>query len=438
MTQRSTDQPPTPRPSTGSGGPRYAAMLLGSSLAAGLAVYGYLVLAKRGMTLDQWSDFSVFWSVTLVVGFGFFLPLEQESSRLLRPGMSRLSVRPLVRVAAWASLAACIALVLGLPALSAALRKERALFLLLVLLAVVSALQFFTRGVMLGLGHRRAYVAALTADGLLRVSFAGTLLLGGLRGAVPFSVALLVAILLSHLVPLVVVLRRVGAVPRGALTDEPVFDGRVAMRGWLRLVPASLAAQVLQNGAPFALALVATGPDSNAAGPFLAAFTVARIPLFMAVPVQSALVPPLAHLAAEGQSHRVVSLVAKLTGVTTAAAILAALAALVVGRSVVGLMFGPELLVPGGDLALMVAGVCMHVGLLVVTQALVALNLHGQAGAAWMAALAAATVVFVVVQPLLLRAELAFLVGSVVGGVAATIGMARSVGRTAGRPAIAP
>jgi len=52
--------------------------------------------------------------------------------------------------------------------------------------------------------------------------------------------------------------------------------------------------------------------------------------------------------------------------------------------------------------------------------------------------LAAATVVFVVVQPLLLRAELAFLVGSVVGGVAATIGMARSVGRTAGRPAIAP
>jgi O-antigen/teichoic acid export membrane protein len=438
MTERSTEHPPTPRTSNRSDGSRYAAMLLGSSLTSGLGVYGYLVVAKRGMTLDQWSHFSVFWSVALVVGFGFFLPLEQESSRLLRPGMSRVALRPLALVAASAGLAACVALLLGLPALLSALRQERALFLLLLLLVAVSAIQFFARGVMLGLGHRRAYVTALAGDGLLRLALAAALLLKGPRGALPFAAALLVAILLSHLVPLVVVLRRVSAVGSPTHTDPPDFTGRLALGGWVRLLPASLAAQALQNGAPFAVALVATGPESNAAGPFLAAFTVARIPLFMAVPIQSALVPPLAQLARAGQSHRVVSLVARLAGVTTAAAVLGALGALVVGRPVVGLLFGPELLVPGGDLALMVAGVCMHVGLLVVTQALVALNLHARAGLAWTAGLSAAAVVFLVVQPLLLRAELAFLVGSVVGGVVATIGMSRTAGRAAGPRAASP
>ncbi len=438
MTERSIGDVPTPIAPARAGRPRYATMLLGSSAAAGLGVYGYLVLAKRGMTLDQWSQFSVFWSVTLVVGFGFFLPLEQESSRLLRPGMSRVALRPLAHVAAWATLAACLALVVGAPALDSALRQQRSLFLLLLVLAAVSAIQFFTRGVMLGLGYRRAYVAALATDGLLRFGFAGALLIVGAAGSLPFSIALLVAILLSHLVPLVYVLGHLPRHPQVSTADDSLFDGRVALRGWLRLLPASLAAQVLQNGAPFAVALVATGPESNAAGPFLAAFTVARIPLFMAVPIQSALVPPLAQLAREGRSHRVVSLVAKLGGVTTVAAVVGALAALVVGRPVLGLLFGPELLIPRGDLALMVGAVLMHVGLLVVTQALVALNMHGRAAVAWTAGLVAATLVFLVIQPLFLRAELAFLVGSVVGGVTGAVGMARTVGRGGGRYPASP
>ena len=437
MTGRSTAEPSHPAPSVTSAGSRYAAMLLGSSLVAGLAVYGYLVLAKRGMTLEEWSQFSAFWSVALVVGFGFFLPLEQESSRLLRPSTPRAALRPLVHVAAWGTLAACVALGVGAPALLKALRQQQSLLLLLALLAAVSALQFFTRGVMLGLGHRRAYVGALATDGLLRVGLAAALLLAGMRGELPFAVALLTAILLAHLLPLAFVLHQTRTVAEPPVTgpgvegrDDPVGDGK-ALRGWLRLLPASLAAQVIQNGAPFAVALVATGAEVNAAGPFLAAFTVARIPLFLAVPIQSALVPPLAKLVREGQSHRVVSLVSKLAGGTIGVALLGAAAGLLVGRPIVALLFGPELVVPAGDMALMIAGVCVHVGLLVVTQALVALDLHGQAGTAWTAALAAAVMVFVGVQPLLLRAELAFLVGSLVGGATATLAMWRSAGRPA-------
>lgn len=430
MTERSTEDPPTPISAGRGAASRYAALLLTSTAAAGLGVYGFLVLAKRGMTLDQWSHFSVFWSVALVVGFGFFLPLEQEGSRLLRPGMSRASLHPLVRVAVLASLAAGIALVVGLPVLLPALRQEKSLFVLLLAVASVSALQFFTRGVMLGLGHRRAYVAALAADGLLRLCLAAVLLLWGVHGAMPFSAALVVAILLSHLVALIVVLARVPKFPAAGATEAPTRDSQVALRGWLRLLPASLAAQVLQNGAPFAVALVASASESNAPGPFLAAFTLARIPLFMAVPIQSALVPPLAQLAREGRSDRVVALVAKLAGVTAAAAVVGALAAFLFGRPVLALLFGAELLVPRADLALMVAGVCVHVGLVVVTQALVALNMHGRAGVAWVSGLAAAAGVFIVVQPLLLRAELAFLAGSLVGAVTGTIGVSRAVRRS--------
>jgi len=432
MTERSTDTPSGATSARRGAGPRYAAVLFGSSVAAGLGVYGYLVLAKRGMTLDQWGHFSVYWSVALVVGFGFFLPLEQEGGRLLRPGMPRSSLRPLASVALLAALAAALALMAGLPVLLPALRQEGSLFILLLLLALASAIQFFTRGVMLGLGYRRAYVAALAADGILRLGLAALLVVSGVRGALPFATALVVAILVSHLVPLAVVLART---PR---SSEPLSGGStagstVAVRGWLRLLPASLAAQVLQNGAPFAVALVASGAQSNAAGPFLAAFTVARIPLFMAVPIQSALVPPLAKLVREGRSERVLSLVARLGGITAAAAVVGGLAALLVGRPVLALLFGPELLVPSGDLALMVVGVCVHVGLLVLTQALVALDMHGRAGVAWITGLAAAAAVFLVVQPVLLRAELAFLVGSLVGAVTGTIGMSRTVRRSAGR-----
>ena len=137
MTGRSTAEPSHPAPSVTSAGSRYAAMLLGSSLVAGLAVYGYLVLAKRGMTLEEWSQFSAFWSVALVVGFGFFLPLEQESSRLLRPSTPRAALRPLVHVAAWGTLAACVALGVGAPALLKALRQQQSLLLLLVVLPVM-------------------------------------------------------------------------------------------------------------------------------------------------------------------------------------------------------------------------------------------------------------------------------------------------------------
>jgi len=331
-----------------------------------------------------------------------------------------------------AALAAALALMAGLPVLLPALRQEGSLFILLLVLALVSAIQFFTRGVMLGLGYRWAYVAALAADGILRLGFAALLVMSGIHGALPFATALVVAILLAHLLPLAYVLARTPRSPE-PLPGGTTASSTVAVRGWLRLLPASLAAQVLQNGAPFAVALVATGAQANAAGPFLAAFTVARIPLFMAVPIQSALVPPLARLVREGRSDRVLSLVARLGAVTAGAAVVGGLAALVVGRPVLALLFGPELLVPSGDLALMVVGVCVHVGLLVLTQALVALDLHGRAGVAWITGLVAAAAVFLVVQPVLLRAELAFLVGSLVGAMTGTIGMSRGVRRSADR-----
>jgi O-antigen/teichoic acid export membrane protein len=415
-----TQGQPAGRPRAGVSGSqaaaaRYAGLLLGATAATGVATYAYLVLARRGMTVGQWSDFSVWWSLALVVGFGFFLPVEQEAARLLRPGDPRSALRPLAVTAGVAGATALTALAAGSSVLLPALGGQTWLFVLLLAMAALSAVQFLTRGVLLGTADRRAYPGVLLGDAALRCGLAAALLLAGTEGSVPFAACLAVAVLLAHGAPLLALLTHW---PRAGRTVPEAARGH-AVRGWISLLPGSLAAQVLQNGAPFAVALAASARDSDAPGRFLAAFTLARVPLFLGVPVQSALVPPLARLVEQGRADRVRALVTRMAAATAAAGVAGGLLALLVGRPVLGLLFGTDLLVPAGDLALMVVGVCVHLGLIVLTQALVAMDRQGAASTSWVVAVATAAAVFLVVQPLLLRAELAFLLGSLLGAAVA-------------------
>jgi hypothetical protein len=98
--------------------------------------------------------------------------------------------------------------------------------------------------------------------------------------------------------------------------------------------------------------------------------------------------------------------------------------AILAGPTVLELLFGPHLLVPATDLALMVLAVCAQIGLVVLTQALVATRRHRSAGFTWLVAVAVAAAVFAVVDPLLLRVELALLIGSLVGAVVAGLALA--------------
>jgi len=96
-------------------------------------------------------------------------------------------------------------------------------------------------------------------------------------------------------------------------------------------------------------------------------------------------------------------------------AVLPAVAALfgwLAGPPLVALLFGERYALPGGDMALLAAGSGLYLGLLVTGQALLAAARHRDVAVVWTIGLLTAAVVFAAVPALVLRAGLAFTVGS--------------------------
>ena len=79
------------------------------------------------------------------------------------------------------------------------------------------------------------------------------------------------------------------------------------------------------------------------------------------------------------------------------------------------LQLGDQYRIGGIDLAIIIAGVLAHIGLVVVTQVHVARGRHRDVALSWAAGLVAAGVTFWLVPGAILSGEIAFLVGSLIG-----------------------
>ena len=53
-------------------------------MGSGLLVNAYLAIIARTISAAEYAYFGAFWSLALVTGFGMFLPIEQETARLLQ------------------------------------------------------------------------------------------------------------------------------------------------------------------------------------------------------------------------------------------------------------------------------------------------------------------------------------------------------------------
>ncbi|MDX8149171.1 hypothetical protein SK854_44110 [Lentzea sp. BCCO 10_0061] len=346
---------------------------------SGLLVNAYLAIVARNVSPAEYSDFGAFWSIALLVGFGAFLPVEQELARL-----GPRALRSAAVVAACMAVVECALAVFVSPAV--------------VVLCFLSAAQFLVRGALIGSGKLAWHGGLLVADTTLRVVFA---LLAGWLGATTsaqFEWTLVAAVAVAHL-PVLAAIWWQG-------------EGEVPVREFARaispLLVGSLCAQLLLNGIPVLVTAIATPGERAQAGVFLAAFLLARVPLFVAVPLQTALLPVLA-----GKRKRTV--VTRLAAVLAAAAIAGVAVAVTIGPWLVRLVFGPLYVVSATDLTLIALGVVAHLGLIVTTQALVADALHSRVAWTWVAGVLTAAVTFALIPDLLLRAEIAFLTGSLAG-----------------------
>ncbi|MGY1604105.1 hypothetical protein [Geodermatophilus sp. SYSU D00815] len=432
------DLPPAPPPPTPGGGalsapdaararPADRRARLVSSLSwvalclvlSGLLVYVYLAVIARALPTAEYGWFGAYWSLVLVVGFGAFLPVELELTRLvhLRPAGAPLPPGTASAVGGMTVLSLATVLA-GWPLLSPALGGRTGLLAALVGVCLVSSAQFVLRGLLLGRGRVGAHGGVLLLDSALRV--VGAVLVAVLVAtptASDFGWTLVAAIALAHL-PLLVVLLVRARRHRAPVVETP--GTRLRLRAVGHLLLASLAAQALLNAAPVLVTHAADPDEATVAAAFVASFTLVRLPLFVAVPLQSTLLPALTEVRAStgrGAQRRITLRVAALVA---AAAAVAALVAALAGGPLVSLLFGARYALPGGDLAVLAAGSVLYIGVLLVTQALVASARHRDSAVTWIVALISSAVVFAVVPDLAARAALAFAVGSGVGLLAGT------------------
>ena len=400
---------------------------------SGVLTYAYLALVARALPTADYGWFGSYWSLALVIGFGAFLPVELELARLLqvRPRLAGLPPGTLPALAALTGL--CLVLVLAFsPVLVADLGHQAGFLAALLAICVVSAGQFLLRGLMLGTGRMGLHGAVLLLDSGLRVVLA--LVLGQAvtdpRGG-DYAWTLVGAISVAHL-PLLawLLLRRRRAVtgPVPAETGRPgTFLTAVG-----HLLIGSLCAQVLLNAAPVVITALA-GPGEHAvAARFVASYTLVRLPLFVAVPLQSAMVPVLTGLQNSGDGGRLRAFLVRGLAVIGVLAVAAVGVGLWLGPAIVRLVFGDRYALSGGQIALLAVGSVLHLGLLVASQALVASARHRVVAAVWLCGLAVACVLFAAVGDLVLRASLAFTIGS---GVALVVAAAALLVRPA-RPAV--
>ena len=395
-------------------------------VATGLAgVLTYALLAIVSWTVDeaQFDDFSVFWSLSLIIGFGFFLPMEQEAARLGRDGRVAQHVpRATVRVAGETVVVVTALVCLGIPVLTGVLELSPALVACCIGVVIASGVQFSARGAMLASSRSAAFSNTLILDTVLRVVLLGAVAVAvvvtGLSpAAVWYAVALVIAIVASHVWALATT--SWGTRPGPGLLST--FRAAV-----LILIATSLCGQIMVNVGP--LVIQALEPTSGLAGAFQASSTLARIPLALITPIQAMLVVPLATLALSGDIHGLQRGIRRISFAALGLALVGGAVGYWIGPWVVELVFGPGRALGSLDMALLVSGVIINVALIVFTQALIATEQHRRTLLSWAIALAVMTGVFFVLLPglgVVLAIELGFGVGSLAGAVIAFVSLAR-------------
>jgi O-antigen/teichoic acid export membrane protein len=358
----------------------------------------------------------VLWALTFLVGPGFFFPLEQEvgrafsTRRVQHVGAGPLAQRSAVAGAALTAVLALVTVVLSRPLVDHLFDGETMLLVSLLTVLLGYAAAHVARGMLAG-GQRFArYGTVLTTEGLARVAIAAALSLGGVVTVGPYGLAFAAAPLLSAAVGLwrQSELRAPGPpAPWGELS---------ASLGYL--IAGSLLAQVLVNAGPLAVELLASEAEEALAGRFLASLIVARVPLFLFLAVQAALLPKLAALAA---SERFVDFRTALFRLLVAVSLLGAAAtagSATVGPDVVRILFGEGLALGRRDLAMLAAASSVYMVALALAQALIALSGHARAAVGWLVGGMAFFSIAAWGGDLIVRVERAYLGGSLLALVA--------------------
>lgn len=383
---------------------------------AGLAAYGFQIIAFRSLGSQPYAALNGLWVTTFVLAPGLFLPLEQEVARAIaHRHATGLGSRPLIlRAALLGSLlvfGTIIVLLIGKNEIeSKLLRGSDGLFAALLAVLVGFAIMSLARGVLSGNGRFGRYGLVVGVDGAARVVLAVLAIAIGFGTLGWFGVVFCVAPFLASFAGLI---GAKGLAKPGP--HAPMSELSTAI-GWLLL--GSTFAQALSYSAYIGASILATRNQDAELAAFIAGLFIARIPLLLFQAVQAALLPKLAGLLGRGQvaefRHGLTRLVLLVLGMS----VLGVAIALTIGPWLGRALFGAKFTLSGPSLAALTAGVCLVVIALTIAQATIAMRRYAVTAFAWVAGVA----VFVGWMSLgmgdvFTRAEIAFVIGSLVSAL---------------------
>lgn len=379
---------------------------------SGVAAYLFLALGARALGPAQFGPLGTLWSVVFLATAAVGAPLEIETAR--RVAAARGVGAPYAAdVAAALALAGAVGAIAVAAALVGGSLFDDRLFAgasgysMSAAVAVGGLLAgSVAKGAFAGSGRLAWWGGYLLADGGSRCVLAAIAVV-----VAPSPISFAVALALGPWLALLVVSGALHEIlGRGAGVSLRVMRD-VAARTSPLLLGAVASSGLVYLGAIMLPALV-TGPDARV-GSYVAALSIARMPLFVLSPLVAVAVPWIAFEIARGASRDAARGVMGLVGAAAAAGVFTIAAGYLVGAGVLAGLFGPEFALPGPSLA----AVLIAAGAWLVTTAaaagLVAAGSPRLAATGWCLGLLVAALVGTILPDPFLRTELAVTAGAV-------------------------
>jgi O-antigen/teichoic acid export membrane protein len=401
---------------------------------AGLTAYLFLAVSGQVLGSERYSALAVLWAVAFAAAPGFFQPLEQELARAIAARRARrMGSAPVIQRGALTggliAAALVVVIVLGtllFPVVDSLFDGETLLAWALAIMLVGYFLEHMTRGVLAGYDRFGPYGLLVGSEGSLRVAACAVLAVIGFETAGPYG--LLIAIM-----PFVAIAL---TGQRGLLEPGPPASWTEISVNVGLLVAGSALALALLNAAPVVVKLLSSESESEQASWLFAGMILSRVPLYFFQAIQATFVPELSGQHGAGEHAAFRDGLRKLTVAVIVIGAVSVIGSALLGPWAVRTFFGSDFQLGVRDMAMLALGSSIYMLALTLGQALIALEHHGRFALGWVVGVSVFLVAVVVSgSDVLLRAELAYVIGSLVALVSMTVLLWRSLRETTGREA---
>ena len=377
----------------------------------GISTYVFFKIGQQALGQDGFKPIVTMWFIAFALVPGFFLPIEQETSRALahRRALGQGGLPVIKRIIPLA------AVILGglVIALAVAARgatdnlfeSNSTVTLALLFMLLTYAPMHIARGLSSGQGNFANYAIIIGLDGTIRVGVCTALWLSGIDNTGVYAIA----VGLSPIIGVVYIAARGGL----HLTDGPPASWTeiTPNLGWLLL--GSLFGAALVNAGPITVDLLGSDAPAAVVTRFGNAVIFARIPLFLFQAVQAALLPKLARLAAQRDMVEFRSGLRRLVLLVIGVGVVGTIGAFLIGPRILDLVY--EGGIDRRTMSLLAAASAIYMLALALAQAVIALQGHAAVAYGWITGFATFVLVaWLSSDDLYLRVELALVVSSLV------------------------